>query len=194
MLESLRDVYRYDAEAEKMGLSPQARLRYHQEHSQPVMDALHAWLKAQFAEKKVEPNSGLGQAISYCLKRWDRLTLFLQQAGAPLDSNIVERALKKAILHRNYVYQPITRRCARENGDSRVVSGVTLRSTAHNHRVSRKAKRRSLGLNFRRLATGIVILSIARFFIARSASTYMWVVAVLSWPSQSAITVISTPD
>ena len=72
------------------------------------MDALHAWLKAQFAEKKVEPNSGLGQAISYCLKRWDRLTLFLQQAGAPLDSNIVERALKKAILHRNYVYQPIT--------------------------------------------------------------------------------------
>jgi transposase len=100
VLESLRDVYRYDAEAEKMGLSPEARLRYHQEHSQPVMDALHAWLKAQFAEKKVEPNSGLGKAISYCLKRWDRLTLFLQQAGAPLDSNIVERALKKAILHR----------------------------------------------------------------------------------------------
>jgi hypothetical protein len=28
------------------------------------------------------------------------LTLFLGQAGAPLDSNIVERALKKAILHR----------------------------------------------------------------------------------------------
>jgi hypothetical protein len=64
------------------------------------MDALQAWFKAQFAEKKVEPNSGLGKAISYCLKRWTRLTLFLQQAGAPLDSNIVERALKKAILHR----------------------------------------------------------------------------------------------
>jgi hypothetical protein len=62
------------------------------------MDALHAWFLVQFAEKKVEPNSGLGKAISYCLKRWDRLTLFLQQAGAPLDSNIVERALKKAIL------------------------------------------------------------------------------------------------
>ena len=100
VLESLRDVYRYDAEAEAQGLSPEARLRYHQKHSQPVMDALEAWFKAQFAEKKVEPNSGLGKAISYCLKRWDRLTLFLQQAGAPLDSNIVERALKKAILHR----------------------------------------------------------------------------------------------
>ena len=100
VLESLREVYRYDGEAEALDLSPEARLRFHQEHSAPVMDALHAWFKAQFAEKKVEPNSGLGEAISYCLKRWDRLTLFLHQAGAPLDSNIVERALKKCILHR----------------------------------------------------------------------------------------------
>jgi len=100
VLESLRDVYRYDAEAEERGLTPEERLRFHQEHSQPVMDALEAWFKVQFAEKKVEPNSGLGKAISYCLRRWDRLTLFLQQAGAPLDSNLVERALKKAILHR----------------------------------------------------------------------------------------------
>jgi transposase len=41
VLESLRDVYRYDAEAEKLGLRPEERLRFHQEHSQPVMDALH---------------------------------------------------------------------------------------------------------------------------------------------------------
>ena len=31
---------------------------------------------------------------------WERLTLFLRQAGAPLDNNICERGLKKAILHR----------------------------------------------------------------------------------------------
>jgi hypothetical protein len=100
VLESFREVYRHEAEAKRRGLVPEARLRFHEEHSQPVMDALHAWFEAQFAEKKVEPNSGLGEAITYCLKRWDRLTLFLRQAGAPLDSNIVERALKKAILHR----------------------------------------------------------------------------------------------
>jgi len=100
VLESLRDVYRYDAEAEERGLTPEERLRFHQEHSQPVMDALQAWFLAQFAEKKVEPNSGLGEAIRYCLKRWDRLTLFLREPGAPLDSNLVERALKKCILHR----------------------------------------------------------------------------------------------
>ena len=33
-------------------------------------------------------------------KRWEALTLFLRVPGAPLDNNICERALKKAILHR----------------------------------------------------------------------------------------------
>ena len=65
-----------------------------------MMDGLQAWFEAQFKEKKVEPNSGLGEAITYCLKRWDRPTLFLREAGAPLDSNLVERALKKCIWHR----------------------------------------------------------------------------------------------
>ena len=52
------------------------------------------------AKTLVEPNSALGGAISYLLRHWEKLTLFLRQAGAPLDNNLCERALKKAILHR----------------------------------------------------------------------------------------------
>jgi transposase len=100
VLETLGEVYGYDAQAEEQGLVPQERLRFHQEHSEPVMKQLHAWLRVQFEEKKVEPNSGLGEAIHYLLKHWERLTLFLRQAGAPLDNNLCERALKKAIRHR----------------------------------------------------------------------------------------------
>jgi transposase len=100
VLESFAEVYGYDAQAEERGLSAEERLRFHQDHSRPVMERLHAWLRTQLTEKKVEPNSGLGSAITYCLKHWDRLTLFLRQAAAPLDNNIVERALKKSILHR----------------------------------------------------------------------------------------------
>ena len=75
-------------------------LQFHREHSGPVMEQLQHWLQAQFAEGKTEPNSGLGKAITYLLRhRWP-LTLFLRQAGAPLDNNIVERALKRAVLHR----------------------------------------------------------------------------------------------
>jgi transposase len=100
VLEKFAEVYGYDAQAKELRLSPEERLRFHQQHSGPVMDQLHVWLRAQFDEKKVEPNSGLGTAITYVLRHWERLTLFLRQAGAPLDSNLVERALKKAILHR----------------------------------------------------------------------------------------------
>ena len=100
VLEELGDLYANDTLAREQGMMPEERLRFHQLHSGPVMDQLHAWLTAQFAEKKVEPNSGLGMAIRYLLKHWERLTLFLRQPGAPLDNNICERALKKAILHR----------------------------------------------------------------------------------------------
>lgn len=79
VLESLAEVYGYDAQAEERGLSPEERLRFHQEHSGPVMERLHAWLRARFEEKKVEPNSGLGTAIAYVLRHWDRLTLFLHR-------------------------------------------------------------------------------------------------------------------
>jgi hypothetical protein len=108
VLETLGQIYGNDAVAQEQGLSAEERLRFHQAQSGPVMDDLHVWLETQFQEKRVEPNSGLGEAITYLLKHWDRLTLFLQQAGAPLDNNVCERGLKKAILHRNYVHQSIT--------------------------------------------------------------------------------------
>ncbi len=100
VLEMLGQVYGHDAEARDRGLTPVQRLELHKERSSPVMDALHAWLELQLAERRTEPNSGLGQAIGYLLRHWVPLTLFLRQAGAPLDNNIVERALKRAVLHR----------------------------------------------------------------------------------------------
>ena len=100
VLECLKEVYRADAQAKAHGLSPEERLRLHQRQSGPVMDELHTWLVAQFDERRVEPNGSLGQAISYMLKRWQALTLFLREPGAPLDNNICERALKMSIRHR----------------------------------------------------------------------------------------------
>jgi transposase len=100
VLETLREVYRNDAVAQQGGMSPEERLRFHQEKTRPITDGLKKWLQAQLAEHKVEPNSGLGEAIRYMLKHWDKLTLFLSVAGAPIDNNLCERALKKAILHR----------------------------------------------------------------------------------------------
>jgi transposase len=100
VLETLRGVYHNDALAREQNLSPEERLRFHQQHSRPLMAKLHEWLEAQFAEHRIGPNSGLGKAISYLLNHWVKLTLFLKHPGVPIDNNIVERTLKKAILNR----------------------------------------------------------------------------------------------
>jgi hypothetical protein len=100
VLETLGEIYHNDDLTREQGMSPEQRLGFHQARSGPVMEKLHAWLTAQLEEKKAEPNSGLGQAISYLLNHWRELTLFLRQPRAPLDNNVCERALKKVILHR----------------------------------------------------------------------------------------------
>ena len=100
VLEILKDVYHNDAIAKGRGMSPEERLRFHQAQSGPRMAELQAWMETQITQRKVEPNSGLGEAIAYMRKHWDKLTLFLRVPGAPLDNNICERALKKAIRHR----------------------------------------------------------------------------------------------
>ncbi len=100
VIEAFKVVYHNDKVAREEGMTDEERLSHHQSHSKQAMDDLKAWLQQQFDDKLVEPNSALGEAINYLLRRWDSLTLFLRKAGAPLDNNICERALKKAILHR----------------------------------------------------------------------------------------------
>ena len=100
VLKTLEKVYENDAYTKKKNMSPEQRLKYHQENSAKLMEDIKNWLSSQMEDKKTEPNSGLGQAISYMLKHWQELTLFLREPKAPLDNNICEQALKKVILHR----------------------------------------------------------------------------------------------
>jgi hypothetical protein len=100
LLESLGLVYFNDERARVLGMNQEERLRFHQEYSGPVMAGLKSWMEGLFSEKKVEPNSNLGKAIQYMLKRWEKMTLFLRHAGAPLDNNLCERVLKLVVLNR----------------------------------------------------------------------------------------------
>ena len=100
VLKTLREVYKSDAEARTRHLSPAERLRLHQRESAPRMAALKEWMDRQLTERLIEPNSRLGEAIRYLQNHWEGLTLFLRVQGVPLDNNVVERALKRAIVHR----------------------------------------------------------------------------------------------
>jgi hypothetical protein len=101
VIDVLKQVFDHDEEARDRQMSPEARLRYHQEASRPLLEELKRWLDMQLDERLVEPNSALGKAIAYMQGHWATLTQFVEIAGAPLDNNLVERALKLFIRQRN---------------------------------------------------------------------------------------------
>jgi transposase len=100
IIDVYKKIYKNDAIAKAEFMTPDERLKFHREKSGPIMNEFHFWLKEQFEKRQVEPNSGLGQAISYVLTHWTQLTRFLHVPGAPLDNNVCEQALKKSICHR----------------------------------------------------------------------------------------------
>ena len=100
VVEALAKVYTNEAQCREETYSPEQRLSFHQQHSQPIMDGLERWMAEQFDKRLVEPNCGLGKALNYLTKHWSELTLFLRRIGAPLDNNLCEQVLKRAILHR----------------------------------------------------------------------------------------------
>lgn len=100
VLDVISQVFDHDEQARKDGLSPEARLVYHQAYSQPLMEELKGWLAKQVDDRLVEPNSSLGKAITYMQTRWETLTRFLSTPGAPLDNNLAERVLKLFIRQR----------------------------------------------------------------------------------------------
>jgi transposase len=100
VIEALKQVFDHDETARGQQMNATERLAYHQAYSRPIMEALKRWLDTQVDERLVEPNSSLGKAIAYLQNHWDTLTRFLQIERAPLDTNIVERALKLIIRQR----------------------------------------------------------------------------------------------
>src|SRR5512135_3061407 len=96
----LDQIFEHEAVTRGQAMTPTERLVYHQAHSGPLLATLHEWLEQQFQDRLVEPNSSLGKTFTYLLARWETLTQFLRQPGAPIDSNPVERALKLIIRQR----------------------------------------------------------------------------------------------
>ena len=54
---------------------------------------------------KTLPKSKLGQAISYTLKLWDKLIIFLEDGRLSIDNNLAERAIKPFVIGRkNFLF------------------------------------------------------------------------------------------
>jgi transposase len=100
ILDVIGRVYEHERYCKQQQHDPDQRLAYHQVHSSPLIESLRIWLNNLLLYKSVEPNSRLGEAIGYMLKRWFWLTQFLRVAGAPLDNNLCEQTIKVMIRYR----------------------------------------------------------------------------------------------
>ena len=101
VIEALAEVYKHDATCRHgRSCQPSSACRSTRNTANRSWTSLQRWMNEQFEQRLVEPNSGLGKALRYLIRHWDELTLFLRKAGAPLDNNLCEQILKRAILHR----------------------------------------------------------------------------------------------
>ena len=92
-------IYEKEAEALEQNLSVEAHTIWRQQKLKPFFDRFHEILKKEMPN--VPLDSDLGNAMSYCLNRWKELTLCLDDARIPLDTNHVERIIRKFVLGRN---------------------------------------------------------------------------------------------
>jgi transposase len=86
-------VFDNDDTARALELSPIDRMLYHRLHSKPLMVQLKKMCEEKVASRSVEPNSPLWEPVTFILNQWERLTLFCEAPGVPLDTNLVEQAL-----------------------------------------------------------------------------------------------------
>ncbi len=88
----------YEIERQMQGAPADERLRMRQQQSRPVVDKLKSWLTDN--RTKVPEGSATAKAIDYSLRRWQALTVFVDNAQLPIDNNWVENQIRPIALGR----------------------------------------------------------------------------------------------
>lgn len=102
-LTEIQKLYAIEREAREQGFSHEERFNLRQEQSVPVLIALKSWMIENY--KAVLPKSPIGQALHYCLERWDKLMVYATNGMLEIDNNLVENAIRPvAIGRKNYLF------------------------------------------------------------------------------------------
>jgi transposase len=88
----------YEIERQVQTLSAAQRLAIRRERSSPLLEAFKAWLTQQ--RMQLVNADVTAKAIDYTLRRWQALTVHLQDARIPIDNNAVENAIRPIALGR----------------------------------------------------------------------------------------------
>ena len=89
----------YDIERQVKELNEEQRLGLRQQHTKPVLDALHQWMSLQ--RQKLPDSSATARALDYSLRRWTALTRFVNDGQLPVDNNWIENQIRPIAIGRN---------------------------------------------------------------------------------------------
>ena len=103
VLTEMQKLYAIERTAREEGLSHEDRYRLRKEKSLPILIGLKSWMLENY--KVVVPKSPIGQALHYCLERWDKLMLYTTNGMLEIDNNLVENAIRPvAVGRKNYLF------------------------------------------------------------------------------------------
>jgi transposase len=99
------ELFAIDREAREQKLSLEDRHALRQERVPAILAELHALLLAMQASGTILPKSIAGNAISYTLTRWEKLTRFIEHPVIELSTNWAENSMRPiAIGRRNWLH------------------------------------------------------------------------------------------
>jgi len=98
-------MFAIDREAREQKLSLEDRHALRQERVPAILAELHALLFAMHASGTILPKSIAGNAISYTLTRWEKLTRFIEHPVIELSTNWAENSMRTiAIGRKNWLH------------------------------------------------------------------------------------------
>lgn len=96
-------IYDIERRAREEGMSPAERHSLRLEESLPVLNELGKWIANTY--KTALPKPPLGQALAYCIPRWDKLMAYLNDGMLEIDNNLAENSIRPIALGRkNYLF------------------------------------------------------------------------------------------
>jgi transposase len=102
-LKFYKRLYKIERTAKEQQLSPEKRYDLRQQESKPILEEFKEWLDKSWPT--VLPESPLGKAINYCLKRWSGLTRYLEDGRLEIDNNHTEQEIKPLVIARkNFLF------------------------------------------------------------------------------------------
>ena len=103
VLTEMQKLYAVEQMGRDKSLSMEELHTLRQEQAIPILENIKVWMMNTYPE--VLPESTIGKAIGYSLKRWDKLSLYTTDARLEIDNNLVENAIRPvAIGRKNYLF------------------------------------------------------------------------------------------